>query len=353
MHSDPPSAALRDAIRARLDLESAEDRFAGAVLVARGGHELLCEARGPACRSLRVVCHERTRFNLGSMNKMFTAVALARLVERGHLHWSDPLAERLDSTWVQSEAARRVTLEQLAAHTSGLGDYFTPEFISASRLRFRTVADYRPLVADQAPAFEPGSAWRYSNVGYLMLGATIERICGRDFGECLNELVFAPCGMAETGCFDVDGDTPDLAVGYSRLPEGGWRSNLFAHVVRGGPAGGGFSTVGDLLKFDRALRGGGLLSRASLDRLWTPTDQSIAAGKPYGMGFRVRDAAGGRVVGHTGVFAGLSTVLAMHIDSDWTIVVLACVDGAGPALCAWIEEQLAAMAGRESAGGAA
>lgn len=306
------------------------DRFSGTVLLAKDGQVIFKQAYGLASRRFDVPNKIDTKFNLGSMNKMFTAVAVAQLVEQGKLSFDDPISKYLSTDWLPIEALEKITVADLLGHTSGLGSYFSEEFMNASRARFRKVDDYKPLVSQSTLQFEPGADWAYSNTGMLLAGAVIEKVVAGSYFDYVRENICKPAGMINTDCYEMDRPVPNLAIGYSEItnPDGsvGWENNIFKHVVKGGPAGGGFSTVEDLLRFDRALRSNKLISKASRDRLWTATPQSEGS---YGFGFGIKDVDGGRVVGHNGGFPGINANLDMYLDTGITVAVLAnCDSGA-------------------------
>jgi CubicO group peptidase (beta-lactamase class C family) len=337
--SDLPPAAPLDLQGALAELDgvvgrlAAADRFAGCVLVAKDGEVLYERAVGPASRSFDVPNRIRTKFNLGSMNKMFTAVAVAQLAEQGRLSLDDSLDTYVDESWLPKAVSSRIRLRHLLNHTSGLGSYFNDTFWNGSRALYRALDDYKPLIRDDTPAFEPGTDESYSNTGFFLLGVVIERVTGSDYFEHVRAAVHAPAGMPDTDCYELDRPVPDLAVGYvPEVADDGtltWRNNLFMHVIRGGPAGGGYSTVRDLLAFDRALRSGTLLGEEWREQLWTARPEEHAPG--YGYGFAVEQGPLGRVVGHGGGFPGLNGQLDMYLDAGYTVAVLSNVDrGAGP-----------------------
>ena len=317
--------------------------FSGTVLLARNGQVLMQAAEGMANRDFAAPVNLDTKFNLGSMNKMFTAVAIAQLVEQGKVAFEQPIGRYLDSSWVSPQISGRVTVHHLLTHTSGLGSYFNPEFVRSSRLLFRDVDDFRALVHGDTLAFEPGTAWQYSNTGYLLLGVIIERASGESYFSYIRKHITGPAGMTSTDCYELDRVNPNLAVGYERYWEGDrlrYRNNIFDHVVRGGPAGGGYSTVGDLLRFDAALRASKLVSKTSLDRLWRAYPEMKSP--DYGYGFMVLQTPAGRMVGHSGGFTGISAQLAMYLDSGYTLAVLSNDgEGAPPVVLKareWIEQ---------------
>ena len=301
----------------------AADRFSGAVALARGDEIVFQGAYGEASRDFAVANRIDTKFNLGSINKMFTAVAIAQLVERGDLAFDKPLAAFLPE-FPTPEAAAGIRVEHLLTHSSGLGSFFNQAFMDASRARFRTVSDFMTLVEDETLQFEPGTRRRYSNTGFLLLGRIIEVATGEDYHDYIREHVTGPAGMESTACYELDHVNRNLAVGYDRAegPDSPWRNNLFQHVIRGGPAGGGYSTVGDLLRFARALRAGTLVSAETLARLTSPKPE--LASPTYGFGFALYDDGS---VGHSGGFPGISAQLAFWPDGEWTIAVLSNLSG--------------------------
>ncbi len=308
---------LMESLRSLVETVAAADRFSGAVLLARGEKILLEGAWGLACRRFDVPNRVDTRFNLGSMNKMFTAVAVAQLVERGLLSFDDPLSRYLEG-WLPDEIASKVRIRHLLTHTSGLGSYFNDRFMNSSRLLYRELKDYRPLVEGETLAFEPGSRWQYSNTGFLLLGAVIESVTGGSYFDYVRENVYRPVGMNDSDCYDMDIPVPNLALGYFRDEQGVLRENTLMHVVRGGPAGGGYSTVGDLHRFALALLQGKLLSARMTELLTTAKPEENSP--EYGYGFGVE--ADPPMFGHTGGFPGISARLSIYPGDGYILAVL-------------------------------
>lgn len=320
---------IAERLGAYVDRLAKAGTFSGTVLLARDGNVLVTRAVGLANRDFDAPNRLDTKFNLGSMNKMITAVAVAQLVEQGKLSFDDPVGKYLDESWLPREALEQIQVKHLLSHTSGLGSYFTDQFDRSSRALYRSVADYKPLVHEDRPAFTPGTDWRYSNTGFLIAGAVIEKVSGQDYFEYVRRNVTGPAGMTNTDSYELDRVNSNLAVGYhrERTPAGmDYRNNIFQHVLRGGPAGGGYSTVEDLLAFDRALRAGKLVSQAMLDQLWTAHPE--LASPEYGYGFGIGASPLGRDVGHTGGFTGISAGLTMYLDAGYTVAVLSNYSGA-------------------------
>lgn len=309
------------------------DRFSGTVLVARNGQTIFQGAWGLASRAWNQPNRLDTKFNLGSMNKMVTAVAIAQLAEQGKLSFDDKLGKFLPD-YPNADAREKVTLHHLLTHTSGVPDYFNEEYDAGAKERFRTVQDFVDLFKDQPLRFEPGSQWRYSNGNFMLLGAVVEKVTGQSYFDYVREHIYKPAGMVNTDAYEMDRDTPNLAIGYTRncprpAAPGERCNNLYLHVVKGGPAGGGFSTVEDLVKFAEALRGNKLLSAKYTEIVTTgkvnpdPEDKNDS----YAYGFSDRRETGVRVVGHGGGFDGINGNLDIYMDgSGWVVAVLSNYD---------------------------
>lgn len=300
--------------------------FSGAVLFARFGEPLFTGAFGMADIANGAPNTLQTVFNLGSVGKMFTAVAIAQLAEEGRLAFTDAVGAHLPN--LPHAAIRdRVTVHHLLTHTSGMGTFFNPLFRKADKARLRRVDDYDPLYLTEPLAFAPGARFSYSNSGFLVLGKILEAVTGEDYNSLMRRRVFEPAGMKDTGFTDLTRPHPARAVGYTRRDEAGrWtdgprRPNTSVRFHVGSPAGGADSTVGDLLRFHTALRNGTLLRRP--EALWTPyvtTDFDPRTRHGYGV---YLDEEAGRVIAyHTGVFAGVNAHLEMHLATGHTLAVL-------------------------------
>ena len=303
------------------------DLFSGTVLIAKDGRRLYGAAFGEANKDFAVPNALDTKFNLGSMNKMFTAVTIAQLVEQGKLSYDDPLSKFVPD-FPSAEAAKKIRIKHLLTHTSGLGSYFNDEFDRASRARFRTVDDMLTLAKGESMAFEPGTRWSYSNTGMLVLGKVIEVVTKQDYFDYVREHLYKPLGMTNTDAYQLDEVNKNLAVGYQReFANDGtkrFRNNIFMHVIRGGPAGGGYSTAEDLVRFAEALRSGKVVSAATYELLTTP--KADVNSPNYGYGFGVDPETG--IVGHSGGFPGISSNLDIFKGTGYVAVVMSNYGGA-------------------------
>ncbi len=302
------------------------DVFSGAALLAKDGKVIYKKAFGVANKDFNAPNRIDTKFNLGSMNKMFTSVAIAQLVERGKISFDDPLSKFLPE-FPNKEAAEKIKIKHLLCHTSGLGSYFNSKFMESSRARFRTTSDFMELAKDEKLAFEPGTKWSYSNTGMLTLGAVIEKATGQSYYDYIRENIYKPAGMINSDSYDLDRVNSNLAVGYEKdYTEDGvrFRNNIFSHVIRGGAAGGGYSTVEDLLRFDIALRSNKLVGAEYVRLLLSPKPDLKSP--DYGYGFQIDRE--NQVAGHGGGFEGISSNLDMFLNSGYSAVVLSNYGGA-------------------------
>ena len=303
----PPPASNATGLAARLwlSVEASADRFSGAVLVAKDGEVVFSTACGLADRERKIPNTVQTRFRIGSMNKMFTAVAILQLVEAGKVELTAPLGTYL-SDYPNREVATEVTIHHLLTHTGGTGDIFGREF-EAYREELRTLADYVELYGERGPEFESGSQWVYSNYGFILLGAVIEAVTGQSYYENVHEHIYEPAGMTRTGSLPEDQAVRDRATGYVD-PSGGtdWRPNTDTLPYRGTSAGGGYSTVEDFARFADVLLNHELLGPDSTELLITRKEE-IGSGIGYAYGFEDhRDADGKGWVGHNGGAPGMN-----------------------------------------------
>jgi D-alanyl-D-alanine carboxypeptidase len=315
-------ADLVSTVREEVERRVQRDAFSGAVLIAKGERPLLSAAYGLADRERQVANTVNTRFRLGSMNKMFTAVATLSLVEAGKVALDDPLGKHLPD-YPEPEVRSKVTVRHLLMHTGGTGDIFGPQFWE-KRLALRTHRDYLALYGTRTLLFEPGAEWRYSNYGYVLLGAIIERVSGRGYYDYVRDRVYAPAGMTSTGSEPEDTPVPERAVGYTKRGSGQtWASNVNTLPYRGMAAGGGYSTTADLLRFATALTANRLLKGVHTASLTAAT--VVTPGGRYGLGFMERDFNGVRAFGHGGGAPGMNGELLIF-PSDYVLVVLANMD---------------------------
>lgn len=342
-----PEGPLTDAARAALidkliDNLVADDRFSGVVMLARDGKPVYERSAGMANKSFEVPNRIDTKFCLGSMNKMFTSLAIARLVQDGKLSYQDKVGRYLPE-FPNADVREKVTLHQLLTHTSGMGSYFSAPDYLANWIRMRHVADYITAVANETLEFEPGTRMSYSNSGFIVLGLIIEKASGMDYYDFVRTHIFRPAGMIDTDSWENDQVVQNLAVGYTRHSDHGEsdsdarRANIYEHSARGTPAGGGYSTAPDLLKFERALRNGTIVSKALVDTV-TGSKVPMGPGVGYGYGFGDVRGPGGGYYGHNGGAPGMSVDFRVYDTLGYAVIVLSNYDGVAASVADFIDE---------------
>ena len=299
------------------------DKFAGAVLVAKNGQPIFAQAYGLADREHHVPNTLYMRFRMGSMNKMFTAVATLQLVKAGKLKLDEPIGKYL-TDYPNKELASKVTIRQLLSHTGGTGDFFGPEY-NQHRLALRTHEDYVRLFGSRPARFEPGSRWEYSNYGFLILGAVIDRVSGQNYFDYVRDHIYTPAGMTSTGSEPEDRPVPDRSVGYTKQRGNTWHPNTDFLPYRGMSAGGGYTTAGDLLRFANALRDNKLLDAHNTELL-TTGHVATPDGGHYAFGFQDRIVNGLRCFGHGGGSPGMNGDLEICPAAGYVVAVLANMD---------------------------
>jgi CubicO group peptidase (beta-lactamase class C family) len=341
----PPGKAAGPAVaqlRRHLDALAAQDAFSGTVLIARGREVLFEQAYGYADRAFNVRNRVDTKFNLGSMGKMFTAVAILQLAQAGRLSLDDTLA-KLVPGYPDKDIAARITVYQLLTHTSGLGDIFNEKYRDTPKDRLDTIQAHLALFAGQPLLFEPGTKWSYSNAGYIVLGLIIERVSGQSYYDYVRQHIFKPARMINTDNYKLHDDVANLALGYTTpqapgrpsalnfpggLPPAGKRITNSDFLQPGASAGGGYSTVEDLLRFSQALQGHELLNEQYTTLAMkgkVATDRGTAQ---YAFGLIEDFINGVRIVGHSGGGPGINSNLDMYPQLGYTVAVMTNCDGA-------------------------
>ncbi|NYE31165.1 CubicO group peptidase (beta-lactamase class C family) [Rhodanobacter sp. K2T2] len=338
-------AELGKLIRAVLDKLVRVSDFSGCVAVSDGGETVFDECRGLAERSFNVPVDHQTKFHIGSIGKIFTAVAIAQLVEAGKLSWNDTLAKWVPE-YPDQATAKKITVWELLHHTAGLGDFMVPDYFEHAA-RFVKPVDYLALIARQPKLSEPGKGLNYSNASYILLGRIVENVSGESYFDYIQHHVFEPAQMASSGFDSEDEIVRGLAVGYYHddgMFSRTWKANWVQSVYKGNPAGGGYSTNADLLRFVKVLHGGKLLKSATLAKMF---DDTVPAGPgAIGAGIDERLSHGLHIRGHQGGIEGTTADLEMVWETG---AAVALTSNEGPSQHWLLAEQIADLLAAEGA----
>ena len=305
--SAPSARAAVDAYLGQLN----DDNFSGVVMVAKDFVPFATKATGYADRARGAPNATITPFNIASVTKLFTAVAIGRLVDQGKLSLDDPLSKYLPT--YPKPIGDQITIAMLLGHTAGTGDYLNDPGYLRVRDSFEALSDLIGAVnIGVAPGTVPGKTFAYSNTGYLLLGAVIEKASGQDYYEYMDNEIFANAGVAAGFLHNTEEERSDrgFALGYKDDESKNW--NLLP--ARGTPAGGAYATAPDLLSFHKALSTGALAKTDTLKRLVIipPPSGQLSAGLTSGI--------------FAGDDVGASAVFAM-MPTGYTVIVLSNTGG--------------------------
>ncbi|HTF63266.1 MAG TPA: serine hydrolase domain-containing protein, partial [Edaphobacter sp.] len=294
--------------------------FMGTVLVVKDGKTLIDQGYGSADLEWNIPNDPSTKFRLGSITKQFTAASILLLQERGKLNIDDPISKYMPDA---PAAWSKVTIYNVLTHTSGI-----PSFTSFPDYRSTEWKDTNPteLVArfrDKPLEFEPGTKFNYSNSGYVLLGYLIEKISGQTYADFLQQNIFTPLGMKDTGIDPNAAILPHRAQGYAQSPKGMVHAGYISMTVPFS-AGDLYSTTGDLLKWEQGLFGGKILKPDSLTKMTT------AFKSGYGCGLFLRTIEGHKLITHSGGIEGFNASLNYYPDDKLTVIVLGNLNGGAP-----------------------
>ena len=308
-----------------------DDRFSGVVLIAKNSSVLYKASFGHASKEYNVPNTFTTAFNLASITKMFTGVAIAQLAEQGKLSFNDTISKYL---WqLPAKLTKGITIHHLLTHTSGLGSYWTDEFHNSNHAAYRKLADYIKLVETDYPKFMPGSKWAYSNTGYLLLGLIIEKVSGISYFDYVKKNIFEKAEMTNADFYEADIPNKDVATAYTKNnryinDSTKYSIPVFIGPVKGSSAGGAFASAVDMFNFSQALMNNKLLTKPFAD---TVISGKVSYGdtsqqKKYAYGFATQIVNGDLIVFHDGGANGISTLMDIYPNLGYTVIVLSNYD---------------------------
>ena len=339
-----PNADLSAELRTAVEQVARAEDFSGVVRVTQGGRVVLEQAYGRASRRWDVPVGTSTRFDIASVTKLFTSVAVLQQVDAGTVDLDTPIG-----TWVPldgTEISEQVTLRHLLTHTSGIADDADEEagesyealWVERPNYSVTATADFLPQFAHKPARAAPGADCRYCNVGYILAGLVLEAVTGQTFREYVVEHVMRRAGMDRAGFFDMREAEPDVAEGWEPVLDGddgpvtGWRQNIYSYPPIGSPDGGAHASARDLTTFLDAVRAGRLLSPEMTQLFLTPAvlhHQEVGHAVYFGCGLEFEVLADGSVQSFSkdGINTGASAFLRYYPGRDVTVAVVSNTQG--------------------------
>ncbi len=312
------AASPAAAIDAALTAEFKSGEPGAAVIVMKDGKPLFRKAYGMANIEKGVALEPQMVFRIGSLTKQFTAVAILMLAEQGKLSVSDDISKRLPDFPTQG---KKITIEHLLTHTSGIANYTDPPEYMGNMHKDRTVSEMIDTFRNAPLQFEPGERFAYSNSGYFLLGAIIEKVSGMSYADFVARNIFEPLGMKDTAYEGYERSTARRVEGYGRAPTGGYVVARPVSMTQPFAAGSFMSTVDDLARWDAAITAGKLLKAESWKKAFTPYTLNNGQKSIYAYGWMVRKFRGSDVIEHTGGINGFVTY-AMRLPADRVYVAV-------------------------------
>jgi CubicO group peptidase (beta-lactamase class C family) len=330
----PPPADLLPggAYDQRLTAMAASDQFSGTVLLAYQGRPVLTRALGWADKERSIPNQTGTLFNLESVTKVFTGVAVAQLAAQGKIDFHATLGSYLDK--FPAQVADTVTVHQLLTHTAGMGDYTQTPAFASERQTWNSAAEVfggiMGIIRTMPLAFTPGTRYQYSNSGFYVLGAIVAQVSGQSYYDYMRQYVFAPAGMTRTGFYTQPQMLANRDIAHPYATRDGQHVDVASEgTFIGGPDHGAYSSGPELLAFSRALQSGKLLTPAYAELALSgkypvaqatgePAAQSISIG--YGVENLIVNNQ--RVFGHPGGSQGANTDLNIYPGVGWVAAVL-------------------------------
>ncbi len=326
---------LKDKLK-KLNEQGTLDQFNGVVYIKQGEETLLKQSFGYANRSFNLPNEIDTKFRIASVSKMFTAVAILQLIEKGKLDFETSIVSLLELE--NTKLSKDITIHHLLTHTSGIADYYDESagdeewekmWQETPIYTVRTIQDYMKFFIELEPLTKPGEKFQYNNAGYILLGLAIEKIADMSYYAYVEKHIFDKIGMSNSGFYSLDEVIPHVAEGYEQM-DGKWMRNIYTATPTAASDGGATTTADDLMNFIEGLLHGLLLNKEMTMKLLTPyvIDEGSNGFRDYVWkygyaNYYLLDEHDNIVRGgHTGEEYGFSSRVYYYPEKDIHIVIL-------------------------------
>lgn len=313
-------------IKAYLDALTS-DSFSGSILVAHNDSIIQQRAYGLSSIEFKVENSTKTKFNIASITKMFTAVATLQLHEQGKLDLHIPIDAYLPD-YPNKLVLESISIHQLLTHTSGLNNFYVDDFDKLKPSVYKNISDFVPLFVNDTLLSQPGTQYHYSGTGFVILGLIIEKVSGTNYYDYVIENIFKPANMPNTAALAIDSIVVNKASGYtSMFGENTVLKKNDPYLTKASPAGFYYSTLSDIFNFSKALRNHQLLSKATTELMFKPKVKGYNTHLGYGID--VDQRYNQTILGHSGGWYGIHCELMDFMSDHYTVVILSNIDDDG------------------------
>jgi CubicO group peptidase (beta-lactamase class C family) len=309
----PQTEVPKSDLEQKLDTLMETTDFSGSILLVKDNKVKIAKGYNMANSENKQLNGPDTVFRIASLTKAFTAASILQLQEQGKLNVYDPVMK-----YIKGYPYKKVTLYELLTHTAGIPNFTEFQNFTSTMNLPTSVSDNMAKFIDMPLDFEPGSQFKYSNSGYILLGAVIESVSGQSYNDYIHDHIFVPLGMERSGNLDIDRISDQIAVGYSMV-DGQWKQDVEIDLSVVHAAGGIYSTVNDLNKWIQGLENGKILNAASWKAMLTPNKEGYA----LGWGSFEQET----VYQHSGAFDGFSSLINRNLTKGTAVILLSNLEG--------------------------
>ncbi len=305
-----------------------QKEFSGVILIAKDNKIINKRAFGLASIEYNIPNTTETKFNIASITKMITAVAILQLIEKNIVDLNIPIGKYLPN-YPNKLVRDSVTIHHLLTHTSGLNNFYVEnEYTNSNKMTLKTVSDFIPLFSDKPLLSVPGEKYNYGASGFIVLGQIIEKVTDKNYYDYIKENIFSPSEMNNTVVLEIDAVQKNKASGYTTFLQDDQspKRNEY-YLSKTSPGGFYYSTVEDLFKFSKALRSYKLLKKKTTELMFEPKVKGYNTHLGYGIDVDLRYNQ--KIQGHSGGWYGVRGELMDFMQDGYTIVILSNVDDNG------------------------